>query len=367
MRLILANTLNRNFSILIGKFDSKLQPVKISQKKPFIPINTNLFSYLRKYGRESDLPISYKELSVFTESYPLLDKNGENTLWDTLLYRDIDLENINESLIELYSLLKTEGDHEITKHLQAERIDFCHFANSQPFRIKIVNKLNDNYDYMYLKKADASRVYGLELEHLLSPNFISYMVKGDTLVEEHIAGIPGDMFYKDYIHTKNFNKIRFAKEFIKFNERCFVRLLGDMRSYNYVIDVTPDFEDEQYRIKAIDFDQQSYEGRKNVYLPQFFKENNPIVKLGIEFITVETQRQYQLEERTQISRRFFMHKERVNDLLTSMKSQKLSKEEKTTNLKKELNEFHKTKKFSNCKSMGEILQLNMELILSDHL
>jgi len=38
------------------------------------------------------------------------------------------------------------------------------------------------------------------------------------------------------------NKIRFAKEFVKFNERCFVRLLGDMRSYNFVVDITPDIE-----------------------------------------------------------------------------------------------------------------------------
>jgi hypothetical protein len=65
------------------------------------------------------------------------------------------------------------------------------------------------------------------------------------------------------------------KEFVKFNERCFVRLLGDMRSYNFVVNITPDIEDYQYRIRAIDFDQQSYEGRRNLYLPQFFKENLP--------------------------------------------------------------------------------------------
>ena len=44
-----------------------------------------------------------------------------------------------------------------------------------------------------------------------------------------------------------------------------------MRSYNFVVDVTPDFEDVQVRIRAMDFDQQSYSGRKNFYLPQFFR------------------------------------------------------------------------------------------------
>ncbi len=365
--LILAKTLNRYFGILIGKLVANLQIVKISKKKPYIPIGSKLAGYLKKYSRESDMPISYGDLGGYNETYPLLDKNGDNTLWDSLLYRESDFNNIDEQLTKLYSLLKTDGDTEVVKHLKTERIDFCHFANSQPYRIKIVNMLNDNYDYMYIKKADASRVYGLELEHLLSPNFISYIVKGTSLVEEHIAGIPGDVFYAEYIHSKNFNKVRFAKEFIKFNERCFVRLLGDMRAYNYVIDITPDFEDEQYRIKAIDFDQQSYEGKKNVYRPQFFKENNPIVKMGMEFMTVETTRQYQLEERTLMARRYNMNKQRLTDLLDCMKSQKLSSDVKFNTLINELNSYNKTDKFSNCKSMGEILELNIKTMLGDQL
>jgi len=31
----------------------------------------------------------------------------------------------------------------------------------------------------------------MELEHLLSPYWINYLVEENTLVEEHIAGIPG--------------------------------------------------------------------------------------------------------------------------------------------------------------------------------
>src|SRR6185369_16726627 len=121
-------------------------------------------------------------------------------------------------------------------------------------------------DYFYVKKADASRIYGLELEHLLSPNNIHFLVRDDTLVEEHIAGIPGDDFIADYFQRSGVNKVRICKEFVKFNERCFIRLLGDMRAYNYVIDVTLDFDEEQYRVRAIDFDQQSYEGDIKVYL-----------------------------------------------------------------------------------------------------
>jgi hypothetical protein len=98
------------------------------------------------------------------------------------------------------------------------------------------------------------------------------------------------------------NKVRICKEFIKFNERCSVVLLGDMRAYNYVVDITPDFENEQYRVRPIDFDQQSYEGNRKMYLPQFFKENNEVVQLCLKHINLETARQYQYEEQTLLAR-----------------------------------------------------------------
>ena len=107
---------------------------------------------------------------------------------------------------------------------------------------------------------------------------------------------------KDHLHNSTTNIIRFAKEFVKFNERCFVRLLGDMRSYNFVVNITPDIdEDFQYRIRAIDFDQQCYEGRKNLYLPQYFKENKPFVDDSVKHLDKESIAQYQAEERTMIA------------------------------------------------------------------
>jgi len=341
--------------------------MKISKKKDFIPISTKLWQYLDQYTRKAKLPLKYNDLFRYKESFPVLDKNGQDTLWDSLIYDQSTEQELKENLAVLYALLKTESHIEIVEHLDTERIDYCNFGNSHPFRVKIVNLLNDNYDYMYIKKPDASRVYGLEMEHLLSPNYISYLVDEDTLVEEHIAGIPGDQFIRDYFSAPNFNKVRFAKEFIKFNERCFVRLLGDMRAYNFVIDVTPDFEDEQYRIRAIDFDQQSYEGNKSVYLPQYFKENNPIIKMGMEFLNVETTRQYQYEERTLIARRLNIQSERLHYVLDCMRKDQISRQEKVEELKTELNHFLKTKEFSRCRNMGDVLQVNLRLMLSDHI
>ena len=185
---------------------------------------------------------------------------------------------------------------------------------------------------IFMSKKDASRLYGLELEQLLSPNEINFHIDGDTLIEEHIIGVPGDDFIHNYLDHDDLNEVRLAKEFIKFNERCFVRLLGDMRAYNYVVEMTPDFEQNQYRVRAIDFDQQSYEGKRSFYLPQFFKNNLPVVNLCTGLINPETSSQYQREERTLIKRRFNFAPTRIKKLRDSMCEDRISSDEKVKRL-----------------------------------
>ncbi|HET6244105.1 MAG: hypothetical protein H0V01_13370 [Bacteroidetes bacterium] len=336
----------------------------ISKKKPYYKINERLFQYLDKYKRVVNLTIYYNDLLQYAQAFPLIDKYGKDTLWETIFYDPYRNEELNTGLTQMYSLLKTDGDISVMEHLYVDRIDFCTFGNSKPFRVRIVNQLNDNYDYFYIKRADASRIYGLELEHMLSPNHINYFVSKETLIEEHIAGIPGDNFILEYLVTERVNKVRIAKEFVKFNERCFVRLLGDMRSYNYVIDITPDFEDEQYRIRAIDFDQQSYEGRKSLYLPQFYKENSELVKLCSELLNPQTIKQYQFEERTLIGKRLQSNRYRMKDLMDNLNLDTISSKEKIVQLREELSKQHESKMFLKCNSMAEILRLNIKIVLN---
>ena len=340
---------------------------KPSRKKPFFPINKDLRTYLKAHGREIHLPVSYQDLLNITYSVPLKDKAGRDTLWEKALYDMKDWEFLKEGLIRLYAIIKTEGDYTFTKHLDVARIDYCTFGNSNPFRIRIVNRYNDNYDHYYIKKEDASRVYGLELEHLLSPNRISFLTGNDTLIEEHIPGLPGDVFIKEYLDKPETNKIRLAKEFVKFNERCFIRLLGDMRSYNFVVNITPDIEDYQYRIRAIDFDQQSYEGRKNLYLPQFFKENLPFVDLTMKYLNKDSIEQYQAEERTLIAYRMAASRYRIMDLLKIMTVDTISTEEKKHQLKNELAEHFQHKAFTRCKTMGDVVKQVLRHTLKPHL
>lgn len=337
----------------------------ISKKKKIFPVSNNLMKYLQQHGRHLKIPIRYDDLTRANNAIPLYDSEDKDTLWETLFFSQDDMKHIYYGLKNIYAILKADGDLSVMEHLYVDRVDACTYGNTYPFRVRIVNQINDNFDYFYIKKADASRIYGLELEHLLSPNRMSYIVNGDTLIEEHIPGIPGDQFIRNYMNDSKLNKIRLAKEFVKFTERCFVRLLGDMHSSNFVIDITPDFEEIHYRIKSIDFDQQSYEGRKAVYMPQYFKQNNPIIDLGLELMTPATVKQYQKEERSLIVNRMKASDHNLKELLKAMRKDQISTPENVANLKSELADHYKHKNFNNCKNMGEVVAESL-IYLREH-
>ena len=84
-----------------------------------------------------------------------------------------------------------------------------------------------------------------------------------------------------------------------------------MRSYNYVIVPIHDFDQVIYKIRAIDFDQQSYEGEFSLYRPQLFKDNEPIIDLVKNKLLVESINQYKIEERAIVVKRLLGQKIRL--------------------------------------------------------
>ncbi len=310
-------------------------------------------------------PNIYKELTRFTGAVPYEDTRGRETLWLTVMYPHEDIDDLRKGLIRIYSELKIGRDAAAQEHehLQVDRIDFGDFGNSKPFRVRVTNLFNDNSDYFYVKQADASRIYGLELEHILSPNRINYMVNGNTLIEEHIAGVPGDAFMRDYLPDPKLNKVRIAKEFTKFTERSFIRLLGDMRSVNYVVDITPDFEEVQYRVRAIDFDQQSYEGNGNIYLAFRFNSNRPITRIAFKSLNRKSIDQYVNEEHAQMARRAKVESTRLRALLGIMRREQIAPEAHVRKLALELDRMHGTRDFTDCRSMGELTAEHISLML----
>ncbi len=336
----------------------------ISKKKEPYPVSEYLLYYLNRYGRVRRDGIDYEDLARYAESVPLYDEAGKDTFWATVIFKGHEQQEIHDQLLTTYAILRAAGDLSAVKDLYVDRVDVCIYGNTLPFRIRIVNALNENFDYFYVKHCDASRIYGLELEHILSPSRIHYFIKGNTIIEEHIIGIPADSFIREDMPQKRFDLVRLAKQFIKFNERCFVRLLGDMHSGNFVVDVRRDFEKWHYLMRSIDFDQQSHHWRKQVYMPQFFVQNNDFVRIVLECLTPENRLQYQKEERALISQRIRVSHGRLDSLMEVMREDIISPETNVRRLRNQLAEHYETAQFESCVTMGDLVHTSSHLLLS---
>ncbi|NJM79088.1 MAG: hypothetical protein HC854_04580 [Flavobacterium sp.] len=334
-----------------------MQEGKQQLKKEYYTINALLYKYLEKYNRTTKTNVFYDDLLRFQGSVVVYDKKGKDSLWVSVYYNEFERAEIDKNLKKIYTLLHSDGNESSFEFLNVDNIDFCTFGNSKPFRIKVRNILNDNYTHFYIKKADASRIFGLELEHILSPNRINYLVFKDTLIEEHIVGIPGDVFLEENLKfCTEHEKAQIAKQFVKFNERCMIGLLGDMRSYNFVIIPIYDFDQLVYKIRAIDFDQQCYEGSFKLYKPHLFKENflyNQLVQNKLNQNAIE---QYQKEERSVLVKRLTDAETRLKGLLKAMKATKLAPMEQVKQLRQEVYEFTLDLNFKKANTMGEIIQ-----------
>ncbi|OZC02887.1 hypothetical protein [Rubricoccus marinus] len=348
----------------------------ISRKKPTYPVSDYLADYLGSYGRlatdsraSGARGVTYDDLMRFAGQIPLYDELGGDTLWSTVYYGPSEQAEIHDALRATYALLKSDGDLSTVEHLYIDRVDLCHYGNTLPLRVRIVNRLNENFDYFYVKRADANRVYGLDLEHVLSPNRINFYVRIDgpsvreqTLVEEHVVGLPGDAFIRDALPSGRFDQVRLAKEFVKFNERCFVRLLGDMHAGNWVMDVTPDFEKLHYRMRPIDFDQQSHHPTRRVYLPQFFPQNNAVIAFGLKHLTETTVDQYQREERALIAGRLRVSQARYRALMDVMREDLISDPSNVRELGAALARHYHDDAFTQALTMGDLVYHSLELL-----
>ncbi|NNE02748.1 MAG: hypothetical protein HKN52_06230, partial [Eudoraea sp.] len=151
----------------------------MSKKKPSFPVSKKLDAFLEYYNRKTEIPIFYEDLLRFAGSIVVYDDDGEDTLWVRAYYSDSERQEIDLNLKQVYSILHSDGSDSIFEYLSVDAVDYCTFGNSKPFRIKVRNILNDNFTHFYVKKTDASRIYGLELEHMLSPYNLNYLVHGD--------------------------------------------------------------------------------------------------------------------------------------------------------------------------------------------
>jgi len=163
------------------------------------------------------------------------------------------------------------------------------------------NQMILRYTLLYQKWQDASRVYGLELEHLLSQIASVNLVTRIRWSKRHIAGIPGLIkFWKKHNEPASYQcQSVWQKSFVEFNERV-SSALGRYAFFPIlVIDVTPDFEETPLSNRASWTWPANLMKGKN-HLPPSISRKIITVQFGNEALTPEVYEAIPEEERTLI-------------------------------------------------------------------
>jgi len=129
-----------------------------------------------------------------------------------------------------------------------------------------------------------------------------------------------------------------------------------------VIVPTHDFDHVVYKIRAIDFDQQCFEGNFKIYRPQFFKENFKMVQLVKEKLQMDSIDQYKLEERSIVAKRFMSFEDRITELLDIAKSDTISLPEHVAVLKESIGNLTGDISFKQAPTMGAVLGLALDFV-----
>jgi hypothetical protein len=127
--------------------------------------------------------------------------------------------------------------------------------------------------------------------------------------------------------------------------------------------ITPDFDDFQFRLRAIDFDQQFYEGNVKVYMPQFFKENRPYVELAMEYLTDKTVLQYQQEEQSSIMYQARSERYRLKELRDVSIKDNISTVDNIHQLREGLFKHYADPHYHKCETMTDIIELNIKNVI----
>jgi hypothetical protein len=135
-----------------------------------------------------------------------------------------------------------------------------------------------------------------------------------------------------------------------------------MRNDNYVVEIIPDFDELYFRLRAIDFDQHCYEGDVKIYMPQYFKENNPIINLGLKSMSPVVELQYQKEERARLLTRVKAANRQLETLLDTMRTEDLAPKDNVTKLSVGLAELYHNKSFLEARSMGDLIFTSLKML-----
>lgn len=291
-------------------------PEKSFMQKPILGITPSVQAYLERVGRYQALPIVYQDLLQYRFTDAVRDENGKLTHWERLSFTSEYASTLYPRLwsaIRLLDPLTAEG-------ASIGVVDICEYGNSNPFRIQL--KLANGSDRWYfLKQADSSRIFGLELAHLIGTEKLHYLVHDQTVLESAIEGTPGDQFLRQWLPGLDRDeRSSLAEGFVRFCQQCYWTLLGDMRNYNWVVRM----HDAKPIFLPIDFDQQLHEGFPPFYSPQYFRENLGWVELVESCLPRDQIRWVERQEQMRLKQAIDAHQERIQRLINAFQDVPLS-------------------------------------------
>src|SRR5690606_22624644 len=102
--------------------------------------------------------------------------------------------------------------------------------------------------------------------------------------------------------------------------------------------------------------------KKKVYLPQFYSQNNVIIKVGLEHLPADTVTQYQMEERAMIANRLRVSKTRYDKLMTVMMQDEIAPPDHVRKLREQLAEHYDSTDFLEADTMGELVYTSLQTL-----
>ena len=108
-----------------------------------------------------------------------------------VFYPEHEFQEIEANLNKIYTLLHSDGDEATPTLSKGRHNRLLYFWQLQTFfGFGVRNILNDNYTNFYIKQADASSDIRIRAGGFTFPNRINFLIHKNTLIEEHILGIP---------------------------------------------------------------------------------------------------------------------------------------------------------------------------------
>ena len=178
-------------------------------------------------------------------------------------------------------------------------------------------------------------------------------------------GLPGDAFIAEAMPDNAFDEVRLAKD-VRQVQRAVLRAapgrhargqLGRGHHARLREAALP-------HLRAIDFDQQSHHPRKQVYLPQFFPPNNPVIEIGLRHLTETTVDQYQREERALMASRLRIGRQRYDELMDVMREDLVAPDPYVRQLARALARHYDDAVFADAVTMGDLVARSLDMLLA---